>query len=220
MTSDGHATSAARSFLHCEGALPCPAGTSPYRVKGEFWRQMAGVISHHDDKTNGGVTRVLEREGLAEFATRSFLTSSLYDVLPMPRVVMAVAEARSRDLRELTAKMGRASAESQMSGVYGNLMRAVTPDNFAARFGSTITYFYDFVPLTGEDLPGGGARLFCGAVPLCVAEWWSIVTGQFVDVLLTGHGASRVEVDWRIAPTEVERGVPCGTVTGDVRWTA
>ena len=211
---------AARSFLHCEGALPCPAGTSPYRVKGEYWRQMATAISHHDGRTNGGVTRVLEREGIAEFATRSFLTPSLYDVLPMPRVVMAVAEARSRDLRELTAKMGRASAESQMSGVYGNLMRAVTPDNFAARFGSTITYFYDFAPLTGEDLPGGGARLFCDGVPLCVAEWWSIVTGQFVEVVLTGQGARRVEVDWRIAPAGVDRGVPCGTVTGDVRWTA
>ena len=211
---------AARSFLHCEGALPCPAGTSPYRIKGEFWRQMALVIEHNDGRTSGGVTRVLEREGIADYATQAFLASSLYDVLPMPRVVMAVAEARSRDLRELTAKMGRASAESQMSGVYGNLMRAVTPDNFAARFGSTITYFYDFAPLTGEDLPGGGVRLFRDGVPLCVAEWWSIVTRQFVDVVLTGHGASRVTVEWRIAPTEVERGVPCGTVTGDVRWTA
>jgi hypothetical protein len=211
---------AARSFLHCEGALPCPAGTSPYRVKGEFWRQIAAAISYHDGRTDGGVTRVLEREGIGEFATRFFLTSSLYDVLPMPRVVMAVAEARSRDLRELTAKMGRASAESQMNGVYGTLMRGVTPDNFAARFASTITYFYDFVPLTGEDLPGGGVRFSCDGVPLCVAEWWSIVTGQFVDVVLTGQGATRVEVDWRIAPAGVARGVPCGKVTGDVRWTA
>jgi len=210
---------AARTFLHCADPLPCPAGTSPYRVKGEFWRQIAAAISHNDERTNGGVTRVLEREGIGEFATRFFLTSSLYDVLPMPRVVMAVAEARSRDLRELTAKMGRVSAESQMSGVYGTLLRAVTPENFAARFGSTITYFYNFVPLTGENLPGGGVRLFCDGVPLCVAEWWSIVTGQFVDVVLTGHGARRVEVDWRIAATGVEGGVPCGTVTGEVRWT-
>jgi hypothetical protein len=210
---------AARSFLHCGGPLPCPAGASPFRIKGEFWRQMALVIGHNDGRTNGGVTRVLEREGIAEFATQPFLASTLYDVLPMPRVVMAVAEARSRDLRELTAKMGRASAESQMSGVYGNLLRAVTPDNFAARFGPTITYFYDFAPLSGEDLPGGGVRLFRDGVPLCVAEWWTLVTHQFVDVVLTGHGAARVQVDWQIAPTGVERGVPCGTVTGDVRFT-
>jgi hypothetical protein len=215
MPADG-----ARHFLHCDEPLPCPAGTSPFRIKGEFWRQMALVVGHNDARTNGGVTRVLEREGIAEYAAQPFLASSLYDVLPMPRVVMAVAEARSRDLRELTRKMGRASAESQMSGVYGNLLRAVTLDNFAARFGPTITYFYDFAPLTGEDLPGGGVRLFRDGVPLCVAEWWGIVTGEFVDVVLTGHGASRVKVDWRIAPTDVERGVPCGTVTGDVRWTA
>lgn len=181
---------------------------------------MALVVGHHDARTSGGVTRVLEREGIAEFATQPFLASSLYDVLPMPRVVMAVAEARSRDLRELTAKMGRASADAQMSGVYGNLLRAVTPDNFAARFGPTVTYFYDFAPLAGEDLPEGGVRLFRDGVPLCVAEWWSIVTGQFAEVVLGAHGATRVRVDWRIAPTETERGVPCGTVTGEVRWTA
>ena len=209
----------ARSFLHCDGPLPSPAGTSAFRIKGEFWRQMALVIAHNDARTGGAVTSLLAREGLAEFAAQPFLASSLYDVLPMPRGVMAVAEARGRDLRELTAKMGRASADAQMSGVYGNLLRAVTPDNFAARFGPTITYFYDFAPLTGEPQDGGGARLFRDGVPLCVAEWWSIVTGQFVEVVLTGHGATRVRVSWTIAPTGVERDVPCGTVTGDVRWT-
>jgi hypothetical protein len=212
------AAGARRSFLHCETPLPCPAGTSPFHIKGEFWRQTAGVIAYHDSKTGGSVTRVLEREGIAEFATQSFLASTLYDVLPMPRVVMAVAEARGRDLRELTEKMGRASAESQMSGVYGNLLRAVTPDNFAARFGPTITYFYDFAPLTGEDLPGGGARLFRDGVPLCVAEWWSIVTSQFAEAVLAAHGARRVQIDWRIEPTAVDRGVPCGSVSGEVRF--
>jgi hypothetical protein len=207
-----------RHFLHCEEPLPCAAGTSPYRIKGEFWRQTASVIAYNDGKTGGGVTRLLEREGIAEFTRQGFLASSLYDVLPMPRVVMAVAEARGRDLRELTQKMGRASAESQRSGVYGNLLRAVTPDNFAARFGPTITYFYDFAPLSGEDLPGGGVRLFRDGVPLCVAEWWSLVTGQFAEVVLTGHGASRVKIDWKIQPTGADRGVPCGTVTGDVRF--
>jgi len=213
------AAGARRSFLHCEEPLPCAAGTSPFRIKGEFWRQTAGVIAYHDWKTAGAVTRVLEREGIAAFATQSFLASTLYDVLPMPRVVMAVAEARGRDLRELTEKMGRASADSQLNGVYGNLLRAVTPENFAARFGPTITYFYDFAPLAGEDLPGGGARLFRDGVPLCIAEWWTIVTGQFAEAVLAGHGARRVQIDWKIEPTAVDRGVPCGSVSGEVRWT-
>lgn len=209
---------AARTFLHCDGPLPCPAGDSPFRIKGEFWRQIASVIAYNDGKTGGGVTRLLEHEGLAAFTAQPFLASSLYDVLPMPRVVMAVAAARGRDLRELTEKMGRASAETQMSGVYGNLLRAVTPDNFASRFGPTITYFYDFAPTTGEALPGGDVRLFRDGVPLCVAEWWSIVTTEFVKVVLAGHGASRVKVAWSITPTGSDRGVPCGTVTGDVRF--
>jgi hypothetical protein len=39
-------------------------------------------------------------------------------------------------------------------------------------------------------------------------------------VVLTGHGARRVMIDWKIEPTVVDRGVPCGSVSGDVRFTA
>ena len=57
-----------------------------------------------------------------------------------------------------------------------------------------------------------GARLVRRGVPLCIAEWWSLVTVQFVVVPLTANGARDVGLEWRIEPTGVEQGVEVGDV--------
>ena len=206
-------------FLYCEGPLPHAAGTSPFQIKGEFYRQMAPAVLHHDTQCGGEVTRVIEREGLATFWGQSFLSSMMYDALPLPRLVMAIAEARQWDVRELTVKMGRAAVEGQMSGVYANLLRPIAPHNFCGRFEQLIKHFYNFGPLTATPVEGG-ARVVREGVPLCLAEWWSLVTQAFAEVPLVAQGATDVTVEWRVAPSKPDRGVHCGTVIWDVRWKA
>jgi hypothetical protein len=206
-------------FLYCEGALPQPAGTSPFQIKGEFYRQMAPAVLHHDTQCNGEVTRILEREALTSFWNQSFLSSAMYDALPLPRLMMAIAEARQRDVRELTVKMGKAAVEGQMNGVYANLLRPIAPHNFCGRFEQAIKYFYNFGPITATPVEGG-ARVVREGVPLCIAEWWSLVTISFAEVPLVAQGASDVTVDWRVAPSSRDRGVQCGTIIWDVRWKA
>jgi hypothetical protein len=95
-------------FAYCDQPLPHPPGQSPFHIKGEFYRLLSEVVAYHDQKSEGVLTRVLEREGLRAFATQPFLSSAMYDVLPLPRIVMAVAEARGRDVIELTGRMGQA----------------------------------------------------------------------------------------------------------------
>jgi hypothetical protein len=208
---------AAIRFLYCEGPLPVPPGTSPFRIKGEFYRQTLSSVRYHDEKCDGAVSRVLEREGLSEFLSLPFLSSSLYDCLPLARLVMAIAEARQRDVRELTVKMGRAAVEAQMNGVYANLLRAIGPANFCGRFEQAIRHFYDHGTITATPVEGG-ARVVRDGVPLCVAEWWSLVTRAFAEIPLTAQGASDVTVDWRVAPTGMQGGVHVGSVMWDVRW--
>lgn len=204
-------------FLYCEGPLPHTPGTSPFQIKGEFYRQMAPSVLHHDSQSGGAVSRMLARDGLAAFWDQPFLSSVLYDALPLPRLVMAIAEARGRDVRELTIKMGRAAVEGQMGGVYGNLLRPIGPHNFCGRFEQAIKQFYNFGPITATPVEGG-ARVVREGVPLCIAEWWSLVTRAFAEVPLVAQGASEVTVDWRVAPSGLDRGVQCGTVIWDVRW--
>ena len=132
---------------------------------------------------------------------------------------MAIAEARQWDVRELTVKMGRAAVEGQMNGVYANLLRPIAPHNFCGRFEQLIKHFYNFGPLTATPVEGG-ARVVREGVPLCIAEWWSLVTQAFAEVPLVAQGATDVTVEWRVAPSKPDRGVHCGTVIWDVRWKA
>jgi hypothetical protein len=206
-------------FKFCDQPLPFPPGTSPFHIKGEFYRQTQAAVAHHDRKSQGVLTRILQREGLHDFATQSFLSSALYDVMPMPRIVMAVAEARGRDVHELTTGMGKAAVEQQMSGVYARVLQGLTPDRFCQRFDQVISHFYDFGPLQVSDAPGG-AEVVRSGLPVQIAEWWSLVTVPFAVVPLSANGARDVHVDWRIELTGVQRGLDMCAVRWDVRWTA
>jgi hypothetical protein len=204
-------------FQYCDQPLPYPPGQSPFHIKGEFYRQQAESNAYYDRKSGGAVTRVLHREGLLAFASQPFLSSSLYDVLPLPRIVMAIAEARGRDVHELTSTMGRASVQGQMTGVYGRFLSRLSTATFCQRFDQVIKHFYDFGPVTLAP-QGSGATLVRTGVPLCIAEWWSLVTVPFVEVPLAASGARDVSVDWRLEPRGLDRGVAVGDVTWDVRW--
>jgi hypothetical protein len=204
-------------FTYCDEPLPYPPGQSPFHIKGEFYRQQAASIAYHDGKSGGALTRILEREGLVEFALQPFLSSAMYDVLPLPRIVMAAAEARGRDVHEMTSGMGRAAVDGQMTGVYSRFLTRLTTANFCQRFDQVIGHFYDFGPVSLTPQPSG-ARLVRSGVPLCVAEWWSLVTVPFVVVPLTASGARDVAVEWRIKPAGTDRGVPVADVEWQVRW--
>ena len=37
-------------FLHCDSPLPMAPGTSPYRIKGEFYRHLSELLAHLDER--------------------------------------------------------------------------------------------------------------------------------------------------------------------------
>jgi hypothetical protein len=207
-------------FAHCDGPLPHPPGASPFHIKGEFYRLLAEVLAHHDGRSDGAVMRVIEREGLRDFVTQPFLSSAMYDVLPLPRAFMAIAEARGRDVIELTTKMGQATVEAQLKGVYARFLTSLSPDRFAQRFDQVINHFYDFAPVAVAASGPDGAQVVRRGMPLCVAEWWAVITIPFIRIPLESNGARDVAVEWRIAPSGTDRGTPVGDVTCDVRWAA
>jgi hypothetical protein len=206
-------------FAYCDQRLPYAPGASPFHIKGEYYRQTADVVAYHEKKTQGALIPILEREGLREFVHQPFLSSAFYDLMPMPRIVMAVAEARGRDVHELTSRMGQAAVEAQMKGVYARLLNQLTPKNFTQRFDQVINLFYDFAPVTVTAIDAG-ARVVRRGMPLGIGEWWAVVTVPFVVVPLTAGGARDVTVDWRLEPSGEQQGVPVGAAILDVRWAA
>jgi hypothetical protein len=205
-------------FVYCDQPLPHLPGKSPFHIKGEFYRQLADVVAYHDQKSEGALMRVLERDGRRGFATQPFLSSAMYDVLPLPRIVMAVAEARGRDVIEMTTKMGQAAVEAQMKGVYARFLTSLTTERFAQRFDQVINHFCDFAPLTAAAEGPRGARIMRKGMPLCIAEWWAVVTVPFVKVPLEQSGAREVVVEWRATPAGIQEGTAVGDVVCDVKW--
>ena len=201
------------TYAYCEHPLPYAPGESPFHIKGEFYRLVAASVAHHDAKSGGAVTAVLERGGLREFVSQTFLASALYDVLPLPRLTMAIAKARGFDVHELTTRMGEAAVKAQLAGTYGKLVSTMTPANFHQTFDRVIGQFYDFGPMTIEPRPSG-ARVVRTGMPLCVAEWWSLVTIPFVGVPLETKGASEVSATWKVWQRGEDR------VVWDVQWKA
>ena len=204
-------------FDYCDGPLPYPPGQSSFRIKGEFYRQSVAFLEYHAKKSEGRLQEILKREGLYDFSQQAFLASSFYDVLPLPRMVMAVAEARDRDVRELTSYMGHGSVLGQLKGVYGPILNALTPQNFCQRYEHVINHFYDFAPMRVTQVPGG-ADIVRSGMPLCAAEWWSLVTAPFMSVPLEAGGATEVQVVSRIEPGPELSGVRCGSVYTQLRW--
>ena len=55
-------------------------------------------------------------------------------------------------------------------------------------------------------------------MPLCIAEWWAVVTVPFVKVPLEKSGACEVAVEWRATPAGIQQGTAVGDVVCDVNW--
>jgi len=206
-------------FQYCDQPLPFAPGASPFHIKGDFYRQMNRALEHHDQKSGGGLARVLEREGLRDFLAQAFLSSAFYDVLPASRIAMAVAEVRQRDVYELTAQFGQLAVQDQLRGTYGRFLQQLTTANVCARYGQVMKQFYDFGPVSLTPTPGGAALLRTG-VPLCIAEWWCLTGVPFLSVPLGANGARDVRVDWRVEPAGAQQGVALGDVHWDIRWEA
>lgn len=201
-------------FAHCDSPLPVPAGQGTYRIKGEFYRQLELTRQHIETKRPGVLDGLLERAGLLDFVKQQFLASVLYDLMPLPRIVMCMADALERDVRELTRKMGTNAIEAQLQGTYAVLFSRLTTANVHQRFPPLLEHLYDHAPSIMEARTHG-AYLLRRGVPLGLAEWWNLVSVPFLQVPLERNGARGFTAQTKIIEREVKGGVPLG----DCEWT-
>ncbi len=206
------------SFAHCAGPLPKPAGTSRFRIKGEFYRHLKELVDHAESR-GGRFAELLEAGRLTSFARQKFLASDFYDCLPFPRIVMAAARVLDKDVRELTHRMGEASWERQRHGVYGGVLTTMTVHNLARRFPVATLHMYDFGPVVAREAHGH-VQLIREGVPACISEWWCRNAPPFLAGPLRANGARGLKLGWHMAPSGVSDGVPLVTTTFDVRWAA
>jgi hypothetical protein len=208
-----------RCYDWCGSPLPVPPGKSTYRIKGEFYRHLGATITRVDGKSGGALLKAFARDGLTQFQRQPFVSSLLYDNLPLPRMVMCIAEVMGKDIVELTTKMGRTAGEAQMKGVYQQFLTEMNVKSFGTELKKLLSFFYDYgtVEVTyGAD--GKSMRLVRGGVPLAVIEWWCLVSVPFLQVPLEAHGAKGLDTKWKVDVTDAAATVPLGRATWDLKW--
>jgi hypothetical protein len=205
-------------YEHCERPLPVRAGTSSFGIRGEFYRHLGKTIAQVDDKSGGALLKLLEKNGLAAFQRQPFVSNNFYDNLPLPRIVMCIAEVTNKEVAPLTEKMGRVSAESQLKGKYKDVVAKLSAENFADAFSNVLGFYYNYGALKVSRGSASSLRVERGAIPLCVADWWSLVSVPFVTVALEQNGARDVTISSRIVVVDEKAAVPLGAVVWDIAF--
>jgi hypothetical protein len=77
-------------------ALPRPAGTSPFQIKGIPYRGLAYLVSRTLPHGLDDLCEALDDAALREFVRQPFLASSRYDVLPIRPLMMTLARLLGR----------------------------------------------------------------------------------------------------------------------------
>jgi hypothetical protein len=205
------------AFLACDKPLPIPAGKSPFGIKGEFYRQIQQTQQRVEERHPGVLAKLLARDGLLDFTRQSFLASVFYDVLPLPRIIMCFAEAAAKDVRELTKKIGTTGIEQQLASTYAVLFTRLTTANVHQRFPQLLEHLYDHAPATMTPIDHG-CKLVRPAVPLCIAEWWNIVSVPFLQVPLEKNGCTGFTVTQTITEAGSKDGVPLANLDWTLHW--
>jgi hypothetical protein len=204
-------------YWGCDKDLPCRPGESPYRIKGEFYRNVCETMSFVEKKSGGRLRGVLETLGIRAFLDQDFLATKSYDLLPLPRATMAMAHVLGRELREFTKRMGTNGAKLQMTGIYKSIFETMSTDNFAQRFGRVVGHLYDHGPVTIQR-SGNQATLDRRDIPACAVEWWNLVSVPFVTLPLEQNGAHNLQVSCEIVRAGSANQMPLAHTSWRLSW--
>jgi hypothetical protein len=204
-------------YWGCEKELPCAPGTSPYRIKGEFYRNVCETIAFVEKKAGPKLRQAFEAQGVRAFLEQDFLANQSYDLLPLPRATMAMAHALGKELRYFTTRMGENGIKLQLNGVYKSIFAGMNPDNFAQRFNKVVGYLYDHGPVSIER-DGNHATIVRRGVPACTVEWWSLVSIPYLTVPLEHNGARNVKVDYAIKKAGLTAQIPLADTEWKMSW--
>jgi hypothetical protein len=200
-------------------ALPFPAGTSPFRIKGIAYR---GHLEYAEAKIPGGQAAIvaqLRDPTLRAFLSQPFLASSWYDILPMLPLGAAVARLVGMTLDDFLRFRTRLQAESDMRGVYKVLLQFVTVESLALRIPRIANTYYDFGSADSRLVSPGHVESRRTGVPEFLLPWHNPVSETYMErvISLGGGKTPRVKV------TRVERdgsahGVRVAAVTFGLQW--
>lgn len=207
------------SSVRASTKLPCPPGSSPFRIKGMAYR---GIVQLIDHRTPGGLEAI---EGLVDddriigFLRQPFLAASWYDILPMLPISAAIAQLLAKPLEILAHEQGAQQARHDVETVYRTLFESINFDNAPVKLARFGRQYYDFGDCTATLVSPGHVELRRIGMPEFILRWFAPMHAAYAEQILRMKGATFVEATVQPpVPTGARDGFPVVDLTTDLLW--
>ena len=194
-------------------------GASPFRTKGVLY---LGTQSFFETNLQGGMAAFVEEldhPELRAFVTQKFLASSWYDVMPVPALIAYEAQALRMPLDAYLVHRTRWQAKSDLSGVYGWVLKLASPRMVATRLPKIFAQVFNFAIAEGGESEPARATASLGGIPEPLERWLTAGVSIYCDTALKLAGARKVDVVVTSEPAGERAGVPLVKLLTDVTWT-
>ncbi len=212
-------TSTARtSGIKSTSALPCPAGKSPFHIKGGSYRSFVFQV----DKAFGFETflEALEDESMRTFMRQPFLASARYDVLPMVPIFATLARLRGVPLLDLVRLSTAAQVRYDAKTTYKSIMATSRPEDLVERIGRFNTQIYDFGKYSAILAEKNCAELEFAKIPAYLEPWFAPMHVAYSEESLRLTGVRSVVVASHVSEDAgTHKGFPLRTYRTRIEWT-
>ena len=201
--------------------LPCPAGTSPFTIKGLPYRGFVYFASQALPRGLEALHDALEDDALREFLVQPFLASSRYDVLPIRPLTAQVARLLGMGFDELCFQGAAAQVRYDARTVFKNLFGGATLANWHERALRHSAQYYGFGQYAVDREDETSVVMRHIGVPEYLAPWYGPMQRGYASETVRILGGTEVEAEtlpW--VPGPDAHGFPTVTTATRVTWSA
>lgn len=161
---------------------------SPFRAKGTLY---LGTKSFFERNVPGGVEALRRSIGpgpLLDFFDQKFLTSSWYEVMHVPTLIAAEANAMRLSERQYLRHRTEWQAEQDIGGVFRILLKVASPDMLVPRLPKVMTQMFNFATPIVEQLGPKCYRMRLEGVPSALGAWLHTALEIYVERAVVATG--------------------------------
>lgn len=200
-------------------ALPFPPGTSPFCIKGIFYR---GNIEYIERAIPGGLSKVLgliRDPALRSFFEQPFIASSWYDIFPLAAIAYPCAELSDKTHEVYLRDRASHQAEEQGATTYRSLLALTSPAAVALKLPRLAAQLYNFGAIEVREVGPQRVEVIRTGLPMPLVSWYVPGTEAYVKTALALSGASKPRVQTSAYRAQGKlHGLSVGSVCQTFSW--
>lgn len=209
----GRATAATAS-------LPCPAGASPFHIKGLAYRGFVHLVNRTVPGGLDSFADAVTDESLRPFLRQPFLAGARYDVLPFVPLFATLAQLLGANFGELVRSATAGQCRYDGRTVYRAIFSSDSVGDIATRFSRFCSQYYDFGRYVGSLPQPNHLVVVHGEIPEYVSAWLIPMGEAYTEECMKILGAREVRL---VSSTSTPAGrtgpFPLVTLQTEFAWT-